>query len=681
MSRRLLFASLVGLALALWTGCSALRPTGTGPSPSSEPIVLATYADTALSLNEFEERYASSNGGRAAAMDDSMAAYRDFLERLVNFKLKVRAARAAGMDTTQSFQQEVRNYRLRMAEPRIQSERIMDPIIREVYERKQTEVDVSHILIRVPENAPPDDTSAAYNNLQTIVDSLDRGVSFADLAYRNSEDPSAQQQGRPGFRGRLGYVTAGQLVKPFEDRMYTTPVDSVSGIFRTRFGYHVLKVHDRRPRKQEVRLSHLFIRPNGQSSRAQAQARQKADSLHAELTSGAAFERIAREHSDDRRSAQKGGDLGYVQPSQRLPDAFLGAIDTLETGQTSDVLETRFGYHVLRLVDRKEQQSFEEAYDALKKQVSEMPRVRQRKASLAADIRAQHGATIDTAAVLSALQVASLDTSAQRIRAVSPDSSIADRSVVRIGSVEATIGAWGQYVRTSDRRFSTLSGALRAFVDDQSVEFAAHRLEQRDPAFAARMQEYREGVLLFQYMQDSVWTVASQDSALLRQTYRQNRDQYRFPDRVRTLALYAATDSLLQPYVDAHESGTSRRQVVQQAAQDSLVRVDTTHVTDASSAPYAQMQSVQDGTAAGPLQIQNESLYLIRDATLPARPKTFKEARSEVLSDAQDRYETQVHQRLRERYGATVYPERLQQVFDAPSPATAGAGSGSDAGE
>ena len=658
-----------------------LQSTGTDSSPTPEPVVLASYADTVLSLDEFEQRYASSNGGRAEAADDSMAAYRDFLERLVNFNLKVRAARAAGMDTTQSFREEVRSYRLRMAEPRIQSERIMDPIIREVYERKQTEVDVSHILIRVPENAPPDDTLAAYEQLQTIVDSLDRGVAFADLAYRNSEDPSAQRQGRAGYRGRLGYVTAGQLVKPFEDEMYTTPVDSVSGIFRTRFGYHVLKVHNQRPRKQAVRLSHLFVRPDGQGTQAQARARQEADSLHAELMAGASFEQIARQHSDDRRSAQKGGDLGFVQPNQRLPDAFLGAIDTLEVGETSNVLETRFGYHVLRLVDRKEQQSFEEAYDELKKQVSEMPRVQQRKASLAADIRAQHGSMIDTTGILSALQVASLDTSAQRIRAVAPDSSIADRRVVRVGSVEATLGDWGEYVRTSDRRFSTLSGALSAFVDDQSVEFAAHRLEQRDPEFAARMQEYREGVLLFQYMQDSVWTVASQDSTLLRQTYRQNRDQYRFPERVRTLALYAASDSLLQPYVDAHEAGTSRRQIVQQASQDSLTRVDTTHVTDESSAPFAQMQSVQDGTAAGPLQNQNESLYLIRDATLPARPKTFEEARSEVLSDAQDTYETQVHQRLRDRYGVTVYPERLQQAFNGSAPATATSTSGSDGTE
>ncbi len=663
MSRRFLFAAFLGLAFALWGGCSMTRSTSSSSPSSPDRVVLASYADTVLTLDAFERRYAQSVGGPEPAADDSMAAYRDFLERLVNFKLKVRAARAAGLDTLDSFRSEVRDYRQRMAEPRIRSERIMEPIVREVYERKKQEVDVSHILLRVPQDAAPEDTTAAYQNMQSLVDSLQQGVSFRDLAYRHSEDPSAQQQGRPGYRGHLGYITAGQVVKPFEDRLYTTPEGEISDIFRTQFGVHVLKVHDRRARQPEVRLSHLYIRPDGQGPQEQARARRLADSLRAELDEGSDFGSLARQYSDDRRSAQKGGDLGFVQPSQRLPEAFLGALDTLKVGETSDVLDTRFGYHIIKLVDRKAQRSFEEAYEDLKEQVAQMPRVQRRKASLAQTILAENDSAVDTSAIRNALQVASLDTSAQVVSAVASDSSLADRSILRIGERAYTLGEWAEHVRSTDRRFSSLSDALQGFINETALLFAARQLEARDPDFAAQMDEYREGVLLFRYMQDSVWTVAAQDTSLLRETYRSNKDQYRFPERVRTLALHSPADSLLQPYMTAHRNGTPRRQIVQRAAADSLVRVDTTHVTDSSSAPYTQMLSVQDGTAAGPLQNDNEWLYLIRDAELPARPKTFQEARSEVLSDAQAIYEERVHQQLRDRYNATLYPERLQRAF------------------
>lgn len=639
------------------------RSTSTNSPAPPDRVVLASYADTALTLDEFERRYAQSVGGRTQAADDSMAAYRDFLERLVNFKLKVRAARAAGLDTLDSFRSEVREYRQRTAEPRIRSERIMEPIVREVYERKKQEVDASHILLRVPQDAAPEDTATAYQEMQALVDSLRQGASFRDLAYRHSEDPSAQQQGRPGYRGHLGYITAGQVVKPFEDRLYTTPEGEISDIFRTRFGYHVLTVHDRRPRQPEVRLSHLYIRPDGQGQQAQARARRLADSLHTELDAGKDFGSLARQYSDDRRSAQKGGDLGYVQPSQRLPEAFVSALDTLQVGQTSDVLATRFGYHIIRLDDRKAPQSFEEAYDALKKQVAQMPRVRRQTASLAQTILTENDSAVDTSAIRSALQVASLDTTAQVVSAVASDSSAADRSILRIAERSYTLGEWAQHVRSTNRRFSSLSDALQSFINEAAIAFAAHQLEARDPDFAAQMEEYREGVLLFQYMQDSVWTVASRDTSLLRETYRANKDEYRFPTRVRTLALHSPSDSLLQPYATAHQNGTPRRAIVQRAAADSLVRVDTTHVTDSSSDPYAQLLSVQDGTAAGPLQSDNEWLYLIRDAHLPARPKTFDEARSEVLSDAQAVYEERVHQQLRDRYSATLHPERLQRAF------------------
>ena len=317
-----LFSTALLSTVLLLTGCSGGK-TAAGPNDAATPsdqdhTVVATYGDSTLTLTGFEQAYANANDV-STPTTDSVEAYKKFLQQYVNFRLKVRAARESGLDTLPSVQKEVRTYRQKMARPKVMRAEVYEPLVRDLYERRQQEVDVSHILKRVPPDAPPEDTLAAYRSMQVIADSIERGVSFEALAYRNSEDPSAQKKGQRGYRGHIGYLRAGQIVKPFEDRMYKISPDSVSDIFRTRFGYHILKVHDRRAAQPPIRLSHIMVRPEGDSTRP----RRLLDSLRTEVVqNGARFSALAKEYSEDRRSAQKGGDLGQVESVQSLPPSF-----------------------------------------------------------------------------------------------------------------------------------------------------------------------------------------------------------------------------------------------------------------------------------------------------------------------------------------------------------------------
>ena len=598
-----------------------------------------------------------------------MGAYTDFLDRLLGFRLKVHAARAAQMDTLASIRQEVNAYRQQMAPAALQRDEVLEPIIRTLYERRQQEVDVSHVLIRVEPEAAPEDTLAAYREIQTLRDSVAAGVPFGDVAETYSEDPSAQQQGRPGYRGRLGYVTAGQLVGPFEERMYALPTDSTSGVFRTRFGYHILTVHDRREREQPVKLSHLMIRPDGETPADTAATRHLIDSLRTELANGADFASIAQTYSDDERSAGDGGDLGFINPSANMPDAFTVAIDTLQkrgVGSLSDVFQTRFGLHVLKLTDRQEAPTYEEAYDDLKQQVSRLPRVEKRKDALARSIRAEHKARIDTAALRGLLPTASLDSTARPLLTLSD--AVADSTIATMGDSTYTAGALRRYARQNQVSEASVGEALEQFLNARAMDYAAARLEYTDPDFAALMREYREGLLLFQYMQDSVWAVAQQDTAALRATYEAHPERYRFPPRVRTFVLRSTADSLLSPYVTAYtDAQEPMGDVVARAAADSLVQVDTMLVPPDTDERYEPVLSASDGTALGPYTDQNEPFWMIRDTRLPARPKTFDEARSAVLRDYQDAYEEEVLNRLRQRFNAKTYPERLEAAFQETS--------------
>ncbi len=655
------------LLLCLWItlaacsgGALVTEEDADDASESSDPIV-AAYADTALTLSAFERAYTEENQP-SDLETDSLPARKEFLEQYVHFRLKLRAAREAGMDTLSGVKREVASYRQKMARPILMESEIYKPLIRTLHERKRTEVDVSHILIRVSPDASPADTQEAYEEIYSIADSLDRGVPFPELAYRNSEDPSAKKKGERGYRGRLGYIQAGQLVQPFEDQMYTVPPDSISNPFRTRFGYHILKVHDRRPAKSPVRLSHIMLRRSMDSARAHT----TLDSLRAEvLEEGAAFDTLARQYSDDKRSARKGGDLGKVESRQGLPASFRQAVSRLDSvGAVSDVLETKYGYHLLQLTDREQLPTFEEAYDDLKETISDQPRVDRKKSEFAHQVRSKEGTTVDTTRILGAVDASSVDSLSRGLLAIAQQNSAINTSIATLGDSTYTLDQLARHVMQTDGGAQqTIGEVLEKFLNEKAFTYASARLEERDSSFAAQMKEYREGLLVFQFMRDSVWTAAAQDSAGLRQTYQDHRDRYRYPDRVRTLAFRAPADSLLAPYRQAYPDTVDLPTLAQRGTTDSLVTLDTVMVTDQSAELYQDVLSLEDGTGTGLIDDDGEALYLIRDTVVPARSKTFDEARSSVLRDYRRQYREDVLDRLRRRYDATTYPNRLRHAF------------------
>jgi len=662
MSQALRTRLSVVLLLVLLVGCSGSAPTSAPDVSSSDPseTVVARYADTTITLSEFESAYRNA-GTLPPPRADSLPAFETFLDQYVNYRLKVRAAREAGLDTLPSVQSELKTYRHELARPRLLREQVYEPVVRTLYERQKEEVDVSHILRRVSPGASPEDTLAAYREMQSIADSVRRGVPFGDLAYRHSDAAAARQEGKRGYRGRLGYVRAGDLVEPFEDRMYSLPPDSMSDVFRSRYGYHLIKVHDRRPAQPPVRLAHIMIRPGGSSG----SARPLLDSLRTEIRRGRlSFEEAARTYSEDKRSASEGGDLGMVQSLQSLPSAFRDVVPELDSiGALSPVVQTKYGYHLIKVTDRREQPPFDEAYDDLKEQVTGQPRVERRRTAFLRRVRREAEATVDTARIIRHAPIPSLDTLSRPLLSLVDADTTATASVAAMGDSTYTLAQLSRHVMQTDGGAQmTVGEVLQEFLDEKALRYAEARLVERDPEFRARMTEYREGLLAFQFMQDSVWTPAARDTSALRRAFRANRDRYRFPDRVRAIVVRAPADSLLAPYApDTNDASTAR--ALDAARGDSLVSVDTTFISDQSPEAFRRVQSVSDGTTLGPIVRDSQSLLLHRIEQIPARRKTFEEALSSVVQDYQAQYEDQVLTRLRRRYDVETYPSRLRGAF------------------
>lgn len=663
---------LMTALLLVGAGCGSSKESARSSSMDAANII-ATYGNETLTLAEFENHYTRTVGNRAMAMEDSVAEYQDFLQRYVDFRLKVKEGVRAGYSTDPEILNEINSYRTSFAKPYLLDKTVLEPIIQDLYERSKEMVSASHILLRVPQDAPPADTLTAYNKIVALRDSAMQGVPFGDLAFRHSEDPSASREGGgPGFRGDLGFFTAGRMVEEFENEAYTTPVGEVSEPFRTQFGYHILHVKDRQPVIPNVTVAHIMVRLAGNAPEDSAEAIQKIEAIQDRLESGEAFPQVAQTSSEDANSARNGGVLGTLRyDDYRVDAAFKDAAFGLEELNTpSEIVETQYGYHILMLTDRDELGTLEEEYDSLKKTAANLPRTKRAEDQLTADIRTRYASMIDSTALRSLVATQHSDSVIILLSTSSFSEAELNQPIASLGDSTFTLGDLTAYLKnnrvtmmpTADEQLWT---AVDDLIDQHALDYEAAQLEQRDAEFGRIMAEFRDGLVLFRLMEDSVWTAATQDSLALQAHYNAHREAYQFPKRTRVIEVYSKADTVLTSIAAQLAGGTSLESFVAEIdeATSRYVNIDTLLVEDATNSVYDQAIVLDEGEHTAVLQHRTGHVILFNAGTVAPRPKTFEEARTEVANDYQQVLEDRLLARLRKDYNVRTYPERLSAAF------------------
>ncbi|MFK7846894.1 MAG: peptidylprolyl isomerase [Rhodothermales bacterium] len=654
------------LSLALVAGCSSSSNMST-VQPDPEHLPVAIFGQESLNLDDFESQYAKSVGNRDIAASDSVPMYTEFLNRYVDFRLKVMYGQELGLNNDSTLNAEIETYRKQLARPYLLEKEILDPILKDLYEKKQNMVDASHILVRVGRSAGPDEVTAAYNKISALKDSVEMGMDFGEIALRNSEDPSAKGD-RIGAKGRLGYFVGGMMVKDFEDQAYATPVDSLSEIFRSDFGYHFMKVHDRRIKEPDVYASHIAVRFIPTSSTDTLSSEERIQQIKMRLDAGEDFAEVALGSSEDLDSGSRGGQIGKLTFTQQgMPEEFKKALFGLENeGDYSDIIKTDYGYHIIKLDRRAGIETFEESYDELKNHASRLPRLKKAETDMALLIREKHGFSVDTTLTLEILDgrhfgVANiLDTPAEQL----------NMEIASIGDASFTFKNVVDFAETASIPFQpdTLGLVLDAidrFLNDEALNYEAGRLENRDPEFKSILNEFEDGLLLFKLMEDSVWTAAAQDTAGLMAYHAPRADSFWFEDRTRIISFRHVSDSLLANYTTKLNEGVALADVMDMIQMDttSYVRIDTTYLARPNNSIYDRVFTKKAGELIGPIKNSGNFIVMINDGTEPARQKTFEEARSEVLNGYQAVLEKDLVDRLREKYKAKKYTHMLKGAF------------------
>ncbi|GAB3854511.1 hypothetical protein GCM10028822_24480 [Hymenobacter terrigena] len=552
MHKRILYAGAA--VVTLLAGCQTSKPaaSSTTASTATGPAVetLGTYP---VPANEFAYVYRKNNS--SAPDYGTRQSVSDYLDLYTNFRLKVLEAEQKGLDTTQAFKRELEGYRQQLAQPYLTEKSVTDQLVREAYDRMGQEVNASHILVRVAPDATPQDTLIAYQKIEKLREQALSGADFGQLARANSEDPSAKENG-----GKLGYFTAMQMVYPFESAAYKTPVGQVSQPIRTRFGYHIIKVNDKRAAQGEIKVAHLMIRMNANAAKADSlTAKKKIDELYNRLKKGENWDKLVAQFSEDAGSAANGGELPPFGTGRMIPSFEDAAFKLQKPGDLAPPVQTPYGWHIIKLIERQPLAKFADMEPSLKSKVAKDSRSELNKAAFLKRVRQEDQFSEVAAAKTYALSKADTALVAGRFKYTAPAATMkAAKGAANDNSTLFTIKGkpylvkdFLGYVQQNQR---PRTGAQPAFVMqqlyDQYVEqsltdFEKNSLDTKYEDYRMLVKEYRDGILLFQLMDEKVWSKAIEDTVGLKKYFADNQAKYQWDQRVQGTVVSAATPALL----------------------------------------------------------------------------------------------------------------------------------------
>lgn len=523
-------------------------------STAPEPTILTIGKET-IPTKDFAYVYDKNNGKNPDAY--TKASVEEYLQLYTKFKLRVIEAESLGMDTTEAFRLELAGYEKQLAQPYLTEKGVTEMLVKQAYDRMKEEVRASHILILCPLEADPKDTLAAYNKLITIRDRANKGEDFGQLAIQYSEDPSAKTN-----KGDLGYFTALAMVYEFEDAAYATKVGSISKPVRTKFGYHLVKVVDRRPSQGQIHVAHIMARySSGMSAEDSIAAKNKIDEIYKELQSGQDWNMLCNEFSDDMNSKAKGGELQWFSTGKMIP-SFENAAFTLTTpGQYTAPVQTPYGWHIIKLIERKPLGTFEELEPSIRAKVTKDSRSDLNKKMLIARLKKDNAFVENNKSLEYAITKA--DSSLLIGNWTFQENEKNKATLFTINKQKYTVENFFAYIFENQHAVKNISPQMYMrnvlytnYVNESLIAYEEAHLAEKYVDYKMLSKEYHDGILLFQMMEEKVWNKASTDTLGLKNFYTQNASKYAWGNRAHAYVLSAVDQATLDKVAVDFKSAT-----------------------------------------------------------------------------------------------------------------------------
>ncbi len=507
-------------AVSILLSCMIVM-TATAQSKTEKPETIFYINNKPVTSEEFVYLYRKNHQHKPEEF--TREKIEEYLTLFINYKLKVEEALSRGMDTTHSFRKEYNTYRNELLRPYTPDAKVLDSMVWLTYERLKEEINASHILVRVDAEASPKDTLAAFSKIAALRQRALAGEDFGMLASEFSEEPGAEQT-----RGNLGFFTAMQMVFPFEQAAYLTPVGKISEPVRTRFGYHIVKVIDRQPARGEVEVSHIMIRTETPDDVA---ARNSIFEVYDKLQKGMAWDELCAEYSQDLNTREKGGRLRpFGVGAMASVPAFQDAAFALRNpGDISDPVHSQFGWHILQLESRIPLPPFEELKSSLTQRVSRDDRVRISSEVLRERMRKEFGyrdyPTIEAALFDHADAILRQDYASVQ--------NLSDSTLFYMGNSRYSVKTFLAFIATAGQPGDgtaaprqQLEDLLSRYTEKVQMDLLEESVRRESPDYRWLVREYYEGILLFEIMEDEIWNRAVDDTTGQRSYFAAHAEKY-----------------------------------------------------------------------------------------------------------------------------------------------------------
>ena len=620
---------------------------------------LFTYGSRSVSKDEFLKVYKKNSLNKKPDMSDT--ALRGYLDLYSLFRMKVAEADMQHLDTVDKIQKDLDSYRKQLSKNYLTDEQVTNKLIREAYDRMKEDVRASHILITC---TPGSDSTLAYRKIDSLYQLIvTNKAKFEDLAKAFSDDKGSKDNG-----GDIGFFTSMQTVYAIENVAYGTQVGKMSKPFRTQFGYHILKVTEKRPSRGQVEVAQiLFLSPKSRGEEGMEAARKRADSVRTMLKSGKPFYEMVKKYSDDKYSVNDSGKLKPFGAGKMTP-VFENASFALKTpGELSEPVKTEYGYHIIKLIRKIPLAPYDSMFQQLKHRVENDSRAQTAREHYFNKVKEKNGYKenpANVAEISDAIMKSLSDTGKNKGAFMAADFARMNKPVFTMAGKSYLQSDFAKFLETLTRgritgpKSAVIHDGFTVYVTNVVTDFQEHRLVEENPDFKSLMEEYRDGIMLFELMDRNVWSKATKDSAGLKSFYESHKSKYvwepGFEGSVYTFKNKAALDTAQlmmkagkitdEDLIKALNSQTAPDRVTIQRG-----RYEFSKYRDAS-----QAELTSNRTKVIPMPNGTYKMIVAREIFTSPGIKTLDEARGYVVAEYQDFLEKQWNEKMKKSYPLKV---------------------------
>jgi peptidyl-prolyl cis-trans isomerase SurA len=624
--------------------------------------VLFTIDDKPYYTDEFSRVY---NKNLDLVKDESQKDLTQYLELFIGYKLKIAKANKLGLQNGESYKTELVSYRTQLSKNYLSDSKVTKELVEEGYQRSLKEIKASHILLMVDENASPEDTLKAYNKIVEIRNRVVKGEGFGTLAVEFSQDPSAKDN-----KGDLGYFSAFRMVYAFESAAFKTEVGKISNPVRTRFGYHLINVDDIRDNRGEVTVAHIMLVNSKEEKPEEKEAnKKKIDDIYQKLLQGENFESLAKQFSDDKSSSSKGGVLARFGSGQLSSEEFENtAFSLTKDNPLSMPFQTKFGWHIAKLIEKHPVRTLDEMKVELENKVSKDDRSRLITNSLNEKLRKKYAVKRDEKLYAALVKTVTNDYYENKWE-VPADTKAFDKKLFAINEKTITGTSFLLHLKAQEKAGLTLKPIAKLvdnfyqkYLDEQLTAYYTDNLEVEFKDFSNVMDEYRDGLLLFDLMEKEIWDRSKSDTIGLKSFYESQKNLYQWKNRFDVIIASSTSMDVIKKAQKLLKQKAAPEKIKEQLNTKDKVTV-MTNVGVFEEGNDALPKNLKQAEGLSEIVKEGEYYFVTMvNKFIPGGPKTLEECKGKVINDYQQHLEQNWVAELKKEFSIKTFPEVFESV-------------------